>query len=118
MYELRLMATDERSNPERGLETVRDGVMLMVDNTSPVISARQEADMVEVVVRDAASPIVKAEYSIDAKEWVQLVPVEGLADSREERYRLSRKDVEGRLVIFRVVDAQYNVTTADLSRSK
>jgi outer membrane protein assembly factor BamB len=111
-YEIRLTATDERSNPGEGLATVDDGVVLMVDNTSPTISSRAAGEHIEVLVRDGASAVVKAEYSVDAKEWIQIVPVAGFADSREETYRIPRKDVEGRLVVFRAVDAQYNVAAA------
>jgi hypothetical protein len=41
-----------------------------------------------------------------------MVPVDGLADSKEERYRLTKKEIAGRVVIFRAVDAQFNVATA------
>lgn len=115
-YEIRVTVTDERSNPGEGLETVRDGLMLTVDNTAPVITSKPVGNDVEVVVRDGASAIVKAEYSIDAKEWIQVMPAEGLADSKEERYVLPGRDLSGGLVIFRAVDAQYNVATARLTK--
>lgn len=111
-YELRVAVSDERSNPGQGLETTREGIVMTVDNTSPSISVKESGDVVEVTVTDALSSIIKAEYSIDAREWVQIVPADGLADSRTETYRLPRRDIAGRMVIFRAVDAQYNVVTA------
>jgi hypothetical protein len=113
-YEIRLSASDERSNPGQGLQAVREGLVMTVDNTAPGISVRESGDVVEVTVTDRLSPIIKSEYSIDAREWIQIVPVDGLADSRTETYRLSRKDLAGRMVIFRSVDAQYNVVTAEV----
>ncbi len=113
-YEIRLVASDEPANPGKGLETVRDDLILTVDNSSPVISSTNAGDTVDVIVRDELSIIVKAEYSIDAQEWIQIVPTEGLSDSREERYQLEKKAISGKLVIFRAVDAQYNVSTASI----
>ena len=50
----------------------------------------------------------------------QVLPLPGLGtvwltegdDSRSETFRLNRKDVDGKFVIVRAVDAQYNVATA------
>jgi hypothetical protein len=36
--------------------------------------------------KDAASPISKAEYSLDAGSWQYVEPVDGLSDSKEEHY--------------------------------
>jgi len=115
-YEIRLTASDEKSNPGEGLEAVSEGNMIVVDNTQPAISSRDSGGDVEVVVRDAASTIVKAEYSVDAKEWIRVVPTSGLSDSKEETYRIPKSAAAGQLVIFRAVDAQYNVATANIRK--
>jgi outer membrane protein assembly factor BamB len=111
-YEIRLVASDEVSNPGNGLEAARKDLVVTVDNSGPVISNRPSGEIVEVIVSDSLSPIVKAEYSVDAEKWIPMVPVDGLADSKEERYRLTKKEIAGRVVIFRAVDAQFNVATA------
>ena len=111
-YELRLTATDEADNPDGALTDVKDGVEFQVDNSAPKISITSEDGDVVVHITDELSPIGRVEYSADAEKWVRMTPVDGIADSRSETFRLSRKDVDGKFVIVRAVDAQYNVATA------
>ena len=63
-------------------------------------------------VRDSHSPIRRVESSVDAEHWQLLYPVDGIADSGYEQFRI-RLDLNntGRLVI-RATDAMDNVTTA------
>ena len=106
-YELRVSATDEEDNPEQPLTDAREGVEFDVDNSAPVISISDTA----VHVTDTLSPVVKVEYSADAEKWIRMTPADGIADSRDETFTLPR-DVAGKFVIVRAVDAQYNVATA------
>jgi hypothetical protein len=43
------------------------------------------------------------------------VPTDGVADSRDETYKLSRSTVAGKFVVVRAVDSFYNVATASVS---
>jgi hypothetical protein len=115
VYEVRLLASDERDNREKPLSEKREGVTFTVDNTVPAIAVTRGGDAITVTVRDALSPITTAEYAIDAKQWVRLQPVDGLADSPEEEFRFSRADVDGKFVIFRVVDASWNVASSSVA---
>ena len=56
----------------------------------------------------------KVEYSLDAQKWIRLVPVDGIADSSDETYKVRRADVAGKHVIIRAVDAFYNVATQSI----
>ncbi|MCM2313721.1 MAG: hypothetical protein NDJ92_01035, partial [Thermoanaerobaculia bacterium] len=58
------------------------------------------------------SPIVRAEYAIDAKEWVRLAPVDGIGDSLVEEFQIDASSAKGKFVVVRAVDEQYNVATA------
>jgi hypothetical protein len=57
----------------------------------------------------------KVEYSADAQKWIRLIPVDGIADSPNETYRLKRSALAGRFVIVRAVDTFYNVATESIT---
>lgn len=111
-YELRLTATDASDNPEAALEAVKEGVEFHVDNTAPKITVMPAGGAISVRVTDEASAIGKVEYSVDAKEWIRLIPTDGIADSRDESFLLDRTANAGKYVVIRAVDAHYNVATA------
>jgi len=113
-YQLRLTATDAVDNPEAPLSDGKEGVEFQVDNTPPQIAATP-GDEVVIHVTDRLSPIGKVEYSADAQKWVRLTPVDGIADSGDETYKLSRNSVAGRFVIVRAVDGFYNVATESIT---
>lgn len=114
-YELRLTATDAAENPDAPLTDVKEGLEFQVDNTPPKIAIAQSGNDVTIRVTDDLSPVGKVEYSADAKEWIRLTAVDGIADSREESFKLDRSAVSGKYVIVRAVDAFYNVATASVS---
>ena len=64
------------------------------------------------VVRDTRSAVNNVEYSFDAEHWHVLHPLDGISDSRVERFQLAvDRNQAGRLVI-RATDAMNNVVTA------
>ena len=113
-YELRLTVSDETDNPDAPLSDAKEGVEFVVDNTAPIIRSTRSDGTVSVKITDALSPIGRVEYSADAKEWIRITPVDGIADSREETFRIEASAVDGRFVILRAVDGQYNVATASV----
>ena len=110
-YELRLSATDAADNPEMPLTAVKEGVEFDVDNSAPKISVSHNGSDVVVHITDDLSAVGRVEYSADAEKWVRLTPVDGLADSRDETFKLERGSVDGKFVVVRAVDAFYNVAT-------
>jgi outer membrane protein assembly factor BamB len=115
-YELRLTATDALDNPDAPLTDSRDGVEFIVDNTAPVVRTSREGSAVAVRISDELSPVGRVEYSADAEKWIRITPEDGIADSREEIYRLAGPEIDGKFVIIRAVDGQYNVTTTSTPR--
>jgi hypothetical protein len=111
-YEVRLTATDASDNPDMPMTDAKEGVEFQVDNTAPKISVVDEGNEVVVRISDDLSPVGRVEYSADAEKWIRMTPVDGIADSRNETFRLNRKDVDGKFVVVRAVDANYNVATA------
>jgi hypothetical protein len=110
-YELRLVVTDANDNPENALTDSREGTEFDVDNTAPKITFSTSGGTTTVRITDEQSPIGRVEYSTDAEKWVRVMPVDGIADSRDETFRLDSKDVAGKFVVIRAVDAYYNVAT-------
>lgn len=115
VYELRLAVTDALDNPDAPLSDTKEGVEFQVDNTPPQIASSVSGDDVVIRVTDKLSPIGKVEYSADAQKWIRLTPVDGIADSPDETYRLSRGAVAGKFVIVRATDAYYNVATESVT---
>ncbi|MGZ7030847.1 MAG: hypothetical protein ACXVIJ_02655 [Thermoanaerobaculia bacterium] len=115
IYELRLTATDASDNPDMPLTDVKEGVEFQVDNTPPTIAARAEGEDVIIRVSDKIGTVGRVEYSADAQRWARLTPVDGIADSSDETYKIKRSAVQGKFVIVRAVDSFYNVATQSVT---
>ncbi len=93
-YYLKIVASDLPSNtPEDALTAERESDRFEVDNTPPEIQNLRAEPMspevrVRFAVRDSASAIARAEYSLDAGEWTLVYPVGRLTDSPQENYDL------------------------------
>ncbi|HEU4521690.1 MAG TPA: hypothetical protein VFT12_06790 [Thermoanaerobaculia bacterium] len=114
-YQVRLSATDAVDNPDMPLTDTKEGIEFRVDNTAPRITATVDGDAVMVRVADEMSPVGKVEYAADAQQWVRMTPVDGIADSTSETFRIPRSSVSGKFVVVRAVDAFYNVTTESVT---
>ena len=113
-YELRLTASDAPDNPDQPLTDVKEGVEVQVDNGAPKIAIARNGGSVTVRITDELSPIGKVEYSLDADKWILLTPADGIADSRDETFRLDATATAGKFVIVRATDQFYNVATASV----
>ncbi len=93
-YRLKVVASDRRSNPDAtALTDSLDSNQFLVDNTPPrILELRVERRgsehlLVTATVRDELSTVRAAEYSLDARTWEPVFPVDGLFDAREEKFR-------------------------------
>jgi hypothetical protein len=114
-YELRLVATDATDNPDAPQSDAKEGVEFQIDNTPPAVVARRDGQDIVIQIADKASPVGKVEYSADAQKWIRITPVDGIADSATETYRLKRAETDGKFVIVRAVDAFFNVATESIT---
>ncbi|HEX6177155.1 MAG TPA: hypothetical protein VF057_02255 [Thermoanaerobaculia bacterium] len=114
-YQVRLTATDAADNPDAPLTDTREGIEFHVDNSLPSITSTTEGDTVVIKVSDGLSPVGKVEYAADAQKWVRMTPVDGIADSTTETFRLPRNSVAGKFLVVRAVDAHYNVATESIN---
>jgi len=92
-YVVRLVSSDELSNPaslKRSAERVSPP--FVIDNTPPAVrlsrASVQGSRSVKLggIAQDDSSAVARAEYSIDAQDWVTLFPEDGIFDSRTERF--------------------------------
>ena len=114
-YELKLTVTDAQDNPDNPLTDTKEAVEFTVDNTPPQVAVTTAGDDLTIRITDQLGTIGKVEYSADAQKWIRLTPVDGIADSGDETYRLPRSAVSGKFVIVRAVDSFYNVATENVS---
>jgi hypothetical protein len=118
-YRFRLVASDRNANdPDTALSAERISEPVVIDHTPPaLVSVERDGKRLRVVVRDAASPIREAVYSIDAGAWKPARAADGLLDALTETLLIDAGEAgEGALLTLRVTDAAYNVVTFNLSR--
>ena len=68
--------------------------------------------MVPFVVTDTHSPVQHVEYSLNTERWQIVYPLDGIPDSREERFEVSLAAADVPRLIIRATDAMNNTATA------
>jgi len=121
-YYLKIAASDAPTNPSGdGLTSERESDRFEVDNTPPAIAQLTAesaggggAVRVRFQASDPASPIARAQYSVDAEDWGLVFPSGGLSDASRENYDFQvHKVTPGEHIItIRVYDQFENVTSA------
>jgi len=125
-YQVKVVATDAPSHtPGDALTAEKLSPRFEIDTTAPVVGklvARattansKPALAVSFDAEDAASPLARAEYSLDAGPWQYIEPVGKLSDARRESYTfavdLSDAKVGEHLLTVRVYDRHDNVGLA------
>ncbi len=122
-YLFRVTASDSPENPEEtALKNERTTDTIAIDNTPPVIKGGApvvSGNLVEIIFEatEATSRIVKGEYSVDGGMWKLVFPVDGIADSTKEGFKVKVTfDKPGEHVIaFRCADASANVGTSKVT---
>jgi hypothetical protein len=113
-YVLRVTASDAPSNPpDQALTGMRESDPFLIDNTPPEITWGR-AGSLQFHVRDALSPLGKAEYSLNGGDWILIEPTTRLTDSAEHDYRvpLPNRPPGEVTVAVRVEDAYGNQAVA------
>ncbi|MGH9936229.1 MAG: hypothetical protein ACREAM_08285 [Blastocatellia bacterium] len=120
-YIFKVVASDEASNPgAQALKDEQETEPVEVDNTPPVVVAadapRVNGSNVEIVFRaaDVTSIIRRAEYQMDGGQWKTVFPVDGIADSKREEFRVAvaLPDKKPHVIALRAFDANANVGSA------
>jgi hypothetical protein len=119
-YFFRVLASDREANPPA---SAREAQMLsspvMIDNTPPAVTIgtvryAAGAAHLEFEAVDAASPLRRAEYSLDAQSWVPVEAADGVTDSLRETFLI---DLTGlapgeHLLVVRAADSANNTGVA------
>jgi hypothetical protein len=119
-YFFRVLASDREANPPA---SAREGQMVsspvMIDNTPPTLTlgtVRYAAGTahVEFEAADAASPLRRAEYSLDAQNWVPIEAADGVIDSLREKFSIDLTGLASgeHLLVLRAADSANNTGVA------
>lgn len=111
-YVLRLVASDEGSNPAiEALKGERVSDPVLIDNTPPKVTdikftRRTRGGQFSCTIQDELSTLTGAEYSLDSKGWKPLQPADGIFDSREESAVFAIEELEPgqHILAIRAVD--------------
>lgn len=116
-YFFKLIASDAPNNPAgRAAMSERISDLTEIDTTPP--SVRAESPLitrrhvqVDYVAEDSTSNVSRAEVSIDGGAWQSIFPVDGMADSRVERFSIQADfDAPGEhSIALRVYDTNANI---------
>ncbi len=114
-YFFRVVATDRLANsPQAARESDLVSPPVLIDQTPPRVRIleprRQGAEWrLEIRAEDSASPIRRAECSVNAGPWTVLEAADGITDGREESFSLHLPAEGGeRSVVVRALDAAGN----------
>jgi hypothetical protein len=119
-YYFRVVASDKESNPPAyAREATLISSPVMIDTTPPAVTvgtfSRTGANAhIEFEGVDAASPLRRCEYSLDANMWVPMESADGVIDSMREKFVLDLTGLAAgeHLVVIRVADSANNTGTA------
>jgi hypothetical protein len=119
-YVFRVTASDRESNAggaAKGAELESSPVL--IDNTPPAIhvqSSARSGDGADIVfdAQDSASALRRAEWSLDAGNWMAIAPVDGILDSLSEQFRLHLANIPPgeHVLTLRVADSGGNTGLA------
>ncbi|MHC4264934.1 MAG: flagellar hook assembly protein FlgD [Planctomycetota bacterium] len=118
-YEIRVTASDERSNtPATALTGSRISDPAVVDNTGPVIESREKAQVaaktiLKLKTTDEFSAIEKVEYTVDSNaDWKSTVPVDLVFDTMEEDVDIVIEELQAgeHVIAVKAVDVVGNTT--------
>lgn len=121
-YQFKVRASDEPSNQlEESLTAEAVSPLFLIDNSPPNVTGikvEKEGDSslrVSGVVQDRFSEIQSIEYSLNASQWVFILPQDKIYDSPEELFSITLKPLKGNSqLILKVTDKNGNLSTSML----
>lgn len=122
-YRFRLEATDAPGNPEASTRQVSKIIgPWMIDDTPPVlVDASWKKTGLEVRLRvearDNGSGVARASASVDGKNWVEMEPSDGVADSPRETFSAAMASPVLTVTVH-LVDREGNGTSVAVSPPK
>ncbi len=120
-YLVRVTASDAPSNPDPlALSGSQESQAFEIDNLPPAVVAtllQQAPPRIRAVAKDDASPLRRAEYSVDGSRWQEVHPQDGISDGLEETYEFSPSGLAPgpHVVVIRITDLLGNSAAARVS---
>lgn len=112
-YRVRVEVSDELSNPEPFvLRTDAYSGPLRVDNHAPEIRGlKVQGKRLVGEVHDALGPVQALEISVDGAPFKPIAPVDGMLDTRSERFEVELSSLApgAHVIAVRATDAAHNV---------
>jgi hypothetical protein len=115
-YVVKIVASDAKAHPTaEALSGELESASFDIDNTPPTLAVgtvgRDGAGfVVPIEVRDADSPLIRVEYSLDSQKWQVAYPRDGMLDSRREIFEVHLgAEAAGRVLVVRATDTLNNV---------
>ena len=117
VYRFRLEVADRAGRElEQALVAQEISEPVLIDHHPPELGAvRRKDGRLTVTVADSLNPLRTAEISVDAGEWREVSPRDGILDGLTEVFFVAPPADAG-MVLLRVSDAAFNSATFDLSR--
>lgn len=115
-YILEVHATDALANPSAlALDHTRQSEAILVDNHAPMVEPLQvRGSTLRGQISDEVGPIRRLEVSVNGGTYQLLHPVDGLLDSRRERFEWTLPAARPLIVSVRATDARGNQRTREL----
>jgi hypothetical protein len=120
-YRIKIMADDSRSNPDHEAKTsFKTSDLFTIDNNPPAIGAlsiKKTGENTIVAgfdVTDSLSPLIEASYSLNGGKWIKFLPLNGMFDSKTEKFEVIINHSPCYYLQFKVMDAFGNYETKGL----
>ncbi len=109
-YLLKVQADDSLDNAPAWAKTAaRTSTPFIIDSTAPGLSAFSvEGRSVRFTASDDASAVVLAQYSLDGKEWLPVLPDDLVGDSRIETFRFEPVNPKNARTLFIKVSDEFD----------
>ncbi|NUO82537.1 hypothetical protein HUU05_20895, partial [candidate division KSB1 bacterium] len=114
-HQFRITGSDRLSNPSAmTLQAEKVSEIFVIDNSSPEISEvrfknENQKLVAEFEAKDQFSRLKEARYSVNAGAWELLYPTDGVADQKNESFRLVLpENSRNQVLALKVVDVNGN----------
>ncbi|MFQ5864681.1 MAG: hypothetical protein ACE5IW_05565 [bacterium] len=116
-YLIKIVAKDDLSNPPAmTLATEKISQPFEVDNTGPEVTdfkvdAHGDETTISFLVVDEMRIVKSVEYGLNAEDWKLVYPIDGICDSKEERFELKLRTVPkgGNSLVIKAKDLIGNI---------
>ncbi len=121
LYQVKVTASDKRDNPPgESFEVEKISQQVPITHLPPtvtmqLVSVDAGKATLDATATDPLVRLVEASYTVDGKRWTNLFPVDGLFDSKSERFRFQTDALRpgAHVVLVRVRDAAGNLGSGD-----